>query len=139
MQMIAVTAWCHYNTKIQSAAFRLWRSEHKHLLRAMQLNRLVQTGIRRMLTNPGPRGLLRRVVHAWRQLLAEQKARAQGGLAALCFAATYCAWPRPATAVPVLATELATPAPAEADSEEATPEHAPQHASEHNHAYALEA
>jgi Ca2+-binding EF-hand superfamily protein len=115
-KMNVVASWQFYNTRIQADALRVWRSQMKYLLRGKQLARLVQTGIRRMGMHPGPRRLLTMVVRRWRQLLDEQKARAQGGLAALCFAVRYCAWPRPAPAVLIAKP---TPSSAVAEGEEA--------------------
>ena len=115
-KMNEVASWQFYNTRIQADALRVWRSQKKHLLRGKQLAQLVQTGIRRMGMHPGPRRLLTMVVRAWRQLLDEQKARAQGGLATLCFAVRYCAWPRPAPAVLIA---MPTPSSAVAEGEEA--------------------
>ena len=114
-KMNVVASWQFYNTRIQADALRVWRSQMKYLLRGKQLARLVQTGIRRMGMHPGPRRLLTMVVRRWRQLLDEQKARAQGGLAALCFAVRYCAWPRPAPAVLIAKP---TPSSAVAEGEE---------------------
>ena len=115
-KMNVVASWQFYNTRVQADALRVWRSQMKYLLRGKQLARLVQTGIRRMGMHPGPRRLLTMVVRRWRQLLDEQKARAQGGLAALCFAVRYCAWPRPAPAVLIAKP---TPSSAVAEGEEA--------------------
>ena len=115
-KMNVVASWQFYYTRIQADALRVWRSQMKYLLRGKQLARLVQTGIRRMGMHPGPRRLLTMVVRRWRQLLDEQKARAQGGLAALCFAVRYCAWPRPAPAVLIAKP---TPSSAVAEGEEA--------------------
>ena len=115
-KMNVVASWQFYYTRIQADALRVWRSQMKYLLRGKQLARLVQTGIRRMGMHPGPRRLLTMVVRRWRQLLDEQKARAQGGLAALCFAVRYCAWPRPTPAVMIAKP---TPSPAVAEGEEA--------------------